>query len=136
MATPTVIQGRLLKVYINDVVLENQLDSTIDIQSDMDETTSKNSGSWKTYLPSWIGGTASVSAYLKWDSVVEGASQALGYVKNGTLITIMFSTEVTGDKSYSANAYVSSWSMSAAKDGISQLTFNYQITGEVTEATV
>lgn len=136
MASTGIIQGRLMKVNIGGVVLDDQLDTNISVSADMDEITTKlSTGQWKEFLPSFKGATASASGYVSFDAT-EGISEAFAAITAGTALTFLLSTGVTGDTTYSASAYLTTWNVDAPKDGIMGFSFDYQITGAITEGTV
>jgi hypothetical protein len=135
MPTTGIIQGRLMKVNIGGVVLDDQLDTNISMTSDMDEVTTKNSGNYKAFLPSFVGATASASGYISFDAV-EGISEAFAAIKAGTPLTFLLSTGVTGDATFTSSAFLTTWNVDFPKDGIAGFSFDYQFTGEPIEGVV
>lgn len=136
MATSGIVQGRLVKLYLDTVVIDDQLDCSLTISSDMDEVTTKlSTAQWKEFLPSFKGATGSVSGYISFDAT-EQVTQAVADITAGTQVALLFSTAVTGDATWAANAYTSNVDIQFPKDGPATFSFDYQITGAITESTV
>jgi predicted secreted protein len=54
----------------------------------------------------------------------------------GTAVTVMFSTEVSGDKKYSGSAYITDIGIDAADDDNAVFDVSFEGTGALTEGTV
>ena len=135
MATTGKVQGRLFKIVIDGTAIEDQIDGTIDLTRDMDEATTKDSASTaKEFLPSYLSGTCSASGYLDFGQS-EGGVAGFDDIVAGTAIVVEFTTEVSGDTGFSASGYVTSWSLSAPLQGVSEWSMSYQLTGAITKTT-
>lgn len=134
--TTGIIRGRLVKVNINSVALDDQMDSEITITSEMNDTTTKQStAQWREFLPSYKSATGSCSGYISFDAT-EGISQAFADIVAGTALTVLFTTGTTSDTTYSASGYLTTWSLSFPMEGVAAYSFDYQITGAITEGAV
>lgn len=130
-----IIQGRILKVFINTVELDNQLDSSFTLTMDTSETTTKqNTGKAKTFQTDFYTGTGNCSGYVSFDAT-EGLTQAISDLKTGDAVTILWDTETTGNATYSSSVLVTSVNVTAPKDGPMAYSFDWQFTGQFTEAT-
>ncbi len=131
--TAGVIRGRIMKLFIGGVVLEDQLDSSLELTRDIDETTTKDSGEAKTFDFGRYTGTGTVSGYLAFDAT-EGVTQSIADLTGGTTVTLLYDTETTGNATYSASALISNVSVTFPNEGIATFSFSYQFSGAFTES--
>lgn len=136
MATSGQIQGRLVTVLVNSTALDDQMDSEISIELELDDATTKlSTNQWREFLPSYKSATGSCQGNISWDAT-EGVSEAFSDITTPTLITVLFSTEVSGDTTYAASAYMTNWTLSFPTSGMATYSYSYQLTGAITEGSV
>jgi len=139
MATSGVINSTLLRVYVGSTAVACAVDATLSFTRDLRDATCKDSGSWRDILPGRISGTISTSGLYKDDSapVDGGAVDIYDDLIAGTNVTVLFSTEVTGDTRWSAPAYVTQWELNSAgsEDNVTY-SATFEISGTVTKETV
>lgn len=131
--TAGVIRGRIMKLFIGTAVLEDQLDSTLELTRDVDETTTKDSGEAKTFDYGRYTGTGTVSGYLAFDAT-EGVTQAIADLKDGTSVVLLWDTETSLNATYSSSALITNASVTFPNEGIATYSFSYQFTGAFTES--
>lgn len=133
--TAGVIRGRILKLYIDTVVLEDQLDTSFTLTADIDETTTKDTaGDTKTFDYGRYSGTGSVSGRVAFDAT-EGVTQALATITSGSTVVLLWDTGTSGNATYSSTALMTSANINFPSEGIADYSFDFQFSGAFTEST-
>lgn len=144
MPTTGIVNAKLLTFYKGvgsptpvQTAIACATEATINFEKEMRETTCKESGDNRTYLPSFTNMTGSFSGLFAYDATNYNAEDIYDDLAAGTLITVRFSTQVTGDTYWQASAYVTSLSISSGQNG-ENVTYsgNLQFTGAITKAVV
>jgi predicted secreted protein len=144
MATTGPVNGTLISIY-KDVSgtlkkIANATSNSLDISKDMIDVTSKDSAGAKEFIAGEYGYTLNVEAIFEDDSSV-GAGQ-ISYkdlvidLLAGTLVTIVMTSNVTGDEKYTGSAFFSSLSLSAPNNDKATWTGTLQGSGALTLGTV
>ena len=144
MATTGPVNGTLIRIY-KDVSgtlkkIANATSNSLDISKDMIDVTSKDSAGAKEFIAGEYGYTLNVEAIFEDDSSV-GAGQ-ISYkdlvtdLLAGTLVTIVMTSNVTGDEKYTGSAFFSSLSLSAPNNDKATWTGTLQGSGALTLGTV
>jgi len=143
MATTGITNGTLIAIY-KDVAgtltkIANATSNDFEITKDMIETTNKDSAGAKEYIAGEYGYTMSVEGMFEEDASV-GASiswkEILTDLLAGTSVTIVMTSNVTGDIKLSGAALFSNLSLSAPKNDVTTFTASIQGTGALTVGTV
>lgn len=82
-------RGDILIIRVNSVAIGALVSNQLGITADMLNKTTKDSGGHKEYSPGHRGYTVSVSSLYNPIST-QGFSEAIGYLKAGTVLTIFF----------------------------------------------
>lgn len=141
MATTGIVNAKLLTFYKDVTGTKTAIacatEATINFEKEMRETTCKESGDNRTYLPSFTNATGSFSGLFSFDATNYSAEDVYTDLAAGTSITVRFSTEVSGDIYWQASAFVTSLSISSGQNG-ENVTYsgNLQFTGAITKGTV
>lgn len=134
--TAGIIKGRDVKLFIGSgagVVIDDQLDLTLNIQRDIQEiTTKQSSGQWKEFMYNFKGATGTVSCYTSFDAT-EGVTEAFSYLNDGDTIALTFSTGTAGNAKWTCSALVTEIPYNFPKDGPAGFSINFTVTGAVTE---
>ena len=144
MATTGPVNGTLISIF-KDVSgtlkkIANATSNSLDISKDMIDVTSKDSAGAKEFIAGEYGYTLNVEAIFEDDSSV-GAGQ-MSYkdlvtdLLAGTLLTIVMTSNVTGDEKYTGSAFFSSLSLSAPNNDKATWTGTLQGSGALTLGTV
>ena len=144
MPTTGPVNGTLISIF-KDVSgtlkkIANATSNSLDISKDMIDVTSKDSAGAKEFIAGEYGYTLNVEAIFEDDSSV-GASQ-MSYkdlvtdLLAGTLVTIVMTSNVTGDEKYTGTAFFSSLSLSAPNNDKATWTGTLQGSGALTLGTV
>jgi TP901-1 family phage major tail protein len=144
MATTGPVNGTLISIY-KDVAgalkkIANATSNSIDISKDMIDVTSKDSAGAKEFIAGEYGYTLNVEAIFEDDASVGASQQSFKDLATdllaGTLLTIVMSSNVTGDEKYSGTAFFTSLSLSAPNNDKATWTGTLQGSGALTIGTV
>lgn len=135
--TAGIVNAKLLTFYKTTTAIACATEATISFEKEMRETTCKESGDYRTYLPSFLNATGSFSGLFAFDATNYSAEDIYDDLAAGTSVTIKFSTENSGDTYWSGSAFITSLSISAGNTG-ENATYSggFQFTGTITKGTV
>ena len=139
--TAGIANAKILTIYKNVSSVQTAIacatSASISFEKEMRETTCKESGDYRTYLPSFMNGTMSFSGLFAYDATNYSAEDIYTDLAAGTSITVRFSTENTGDIYWSASGYVTSLSIESGQNG-ENVTYSgsIQLTGTISTGTV
>ncbi len=135
MATAGIIKGRDVKIYFATVVVDDQVDLSLNVSADLLEiTTKQSSGYWKEFTKNLQGATGSVNGYYSMDAT-EGVTQALSDLVAGTSLAVVMKTGVSGDDELAFSAIINSIDLAYPLTGIATFSFAFTVTGAITETT-
>ena len=129
--TTTKIDGQVLKVYIDTVLLGYVTEQSFDISANMIETSNKDSGKFAEFIAGRTTSTLSVSALHQFDAT-EGYKEMFADITAGTSVDVVISNENAGDYEWSATCLISSLSISFPDDDVVSYDMEFQVTGEPT----
>lgn len=144
MATTGPVNGTLISIY-KDVSgslkkIANATSHSFDVSKDMIDVTSKDSAGAKEFIAGEYGYTLNVEAIFEDDASVGASQQSFKDLATdllaGTLLTIVISTNVTGDEKYTGSAFFTSLSLTAPNNDKATWTGTLQGTGALTIGTV
>lgn len=127
MPTAGTVNTTLVKIKTGATVVTCLTDASINFTQDTRDTTCKDSNSWSNALPGKRSWEVSGSGLFAYDAT-NGADTLFTAFKNQTLITVVWGTTVTGDKTYGGTGYLTSLSFSAAGTD-ENTTFEFTIMG-------
>jgi predicted secreted protein len=143
MASTGITNGTLIAIY-KDVAgtltkIANATSNDFSITKDMIETTNKDSAGAKEYIAGEYGYTMSVEGMFEEDASV-GASiswkEILTDLIAGTSVTIVMTSNVTGDIKLSGAAFFSDLNLTAPRNDVATFTASIQGTGALTVGTI
>jgi predicted secreted protein len=143
MASTGITNGTLIAIY-KDVAgtltkIANATSNDFSITKDMIETTNKDSAGAKEYIAGEYGYTMSVEGMFEEDASV-GASiswkEILTDLLAGTSVTIVMTSNVTGDIKLSGAAFFSDLNLTAPRNDVATFTASIQGTGALTVGTI
>lgn len=144
MATTGPVNGTLISIY-KDVSgslkkIANATSHSFDVSKDMIDVTSKDSAGAKEFIAGEYGYTLNVEAIFEDDASVGATQQSFKDLATdllaGTLLTIVISTNVTGDEKYTGTAFFTSLSLTAPNNDKATWTGTLQGSGALTIGTV
>jgi TP901-1 family phage major tail protein len=143
MASTGITNGTLIAIY-KDVAgtltkIANATSNDFSITKDMIETTNKDSAGAKEYIAGEYGYTMSIEGMFEEDASV-GASiswkEILTDLIAGTSVTIVMTSNVTGDIKLSGAAFFSDLNLTAPRNDVATFTASIQGTGALTVGTI
>lgn len=136
MATTGTVLAKNMKVYIGATAVTCQVAASINMSTNMFETTCKDSGANAEFLPGSKNWTISGSGNFRFDATY-GFEEFFAMWDGQTSATAVWQTAVTGDKKYSGTVYLSSLTgNSSGNDEAVTYDFELQGTGALAEATI
>jgi len=135
MATTGIVNGRILRIYVDDAIIDNETECALSVSHTPRTSTNKDDGGWQKTLPGSKSWEASGSGEHEMTTSGENYSTLFGAMIAGTEVKIDFDTAVTGDKKYTGNAQITSLEISSSSE--ENVTFSYTFTGNgaLTEST-
>ena len=115
MATAGLFNGNLLGIYIGGVLVTHALQHSENHSVAMIDVTTKDSAGDEEVLPGVRGSELSASGYFAEDATY-GYEDFFDAKEAGTLLTVLVSSAVTGDVTYTYTAYITSLSRTAEHD--------------------
>jgi hypothetical protein len=143
MASTGITNGTLIAIY-KDVAgtltkIANATSNDFSITKDMIETTNKDSAGAKEYIAGEYGYTMSVEGMFEEDASV-GASiswkEILTDLIAGTSVTIVMTSNVSGDIKLSGAAFFSDLNLTAPQNDVATFAASIQGTGALTVGTI
>jgi TP901-1 family phage major tail protein len=143
MATTGLVNGTLISIY-KDVAgtltkIANATSHSIDISKDMIDVTNKDSAGAKEFIAGEYG-SLNVEGIFEEDASVSTQGQSfkdlLTDLLAGTSVTVVMTTNSTGDQKLTGSAFFSSLSLSAPNNDKATFTGTLQGTGALTIGTV
>lgn len=143
MASTGIINGTLIAIY-KDVAgtltkIANATSNDFSITKDMIETTNKDSAGAKEYIAGEYGYTMSIEGMFEEDGSVGALiswKEILTDLIAGTSVTIVMTSNVTGDIKLSGAAFFSDLNLTAPKNDVTTFTASIQGTGALTVGTI
>lgn len=133
MPTTGTVLGKNLLVYTGTtpVVISCQGAGTLNMESDTTAAVCKDSGAWAEELPGRISWSIEISEALLAFDATNGINALVDAFRNRTVVTVYFSTGVTGDKRWKGSAYVTNLTVNAPIDGAASYNVTFSGKGEL-----
>jgi predicted secreted protein len=144
MPTSNPVNGTLIAIY-KDVSgtltkIANATSNDFDITKDMIDITNKDSAGWKEFLVGEGGFTMQIEGMFEEDTSVGAGGLSwkdlMTDLLAGTSVTVVMTSQVTGDQKLSGSAFFSNLTLSAPQNAVSTFSASLQGTGALTVGTV
>lgn len=143
MATTGITNGTLIAIYkdISGTLtkIANATSNDFTITKDMIETTNKDSAGAKEYIAGEYGFTMSVEGMFEEDASVGALiswKEMITDLLAGTIVTIVMTSNVTGDIKLSGSALFNDLKLTAPQNAVSTFTASIQGTSALTVSTI
>lgn len=143
MATTGITNGTLIAIYkdISGTLtkIANATSNDFTITKDMIETTNKDSAGAKEYIAGEYGYTMSVEGMFEEDGSVGALiswKEIMTDLLAGTSVTIVMTSNVTGDLKLSGSAFFNDLKLTAPQNAVSTFTASIQGSGALTVSTI
>lgn len=134
MATAGIPSGTLIGLYVGATKVGNLTANGFSVNIQTRETTNKDTGGWDTFLASNGTWTMDAEGFFAEDATY-GYEDLYDALVAKTAVTIMTSSEVTGDKTYTGSAIITSLERSHPDKENVTFSVSFQGTGSLTKAT-
>lgn len=137
MPTTGAINTTLLKFYKTDgTPIAEQTGASMSFSHEPRKGSSKDAGGWEKFLEGMRGAEGSCDGLYAYDHTY-GADALFDSLVNRTTLNFMFTTNVTGDKKYTATCYITKLDLnSSGQEDTATYTASFKVTGSVVKATV
>jgi len=135
MATIGTVNGTIIAIYIGAVKIDKQLDASLSISHDPRTGINKDSGGWeetRSGKKSWEMNGESEFAF----DATEGFDDLFDAMIAGTEVTVKFSTEISGDTSYSGVAQITKLESSPGVEEDVKYSYSFKGNGAISKATI
>ena len=143
MASTGITNGTLIAIYkdISGTLtkIANATSNDFSITKDMIETTNKDSAGWKEFITGEAGYTMSIEGMFEEDASVGALiswKEILTDLIAGTSVTIVMTSNVSGDIKLSGSAFFSDLNLTAPNNDVTTFTASIQGTGALTVGTI
>lgn len=135
MPTTGHINGTLLVVEAAGQKITGSTNFSLNLSHATREATNKDSGGFEESLEGLRNGTIDGEGLYSFDGVYN-FEELFALYNNRTKLTVFFTTQVTGDIGYQADAFLTELSADAGTEETTTLSFSFQLTGTITESTI
>ena len=135
MATTGILKHDDLYVLVNSTKFDHLTSITFSVNQETIDITSMDSSGWRDLTVADKNWSLSVEAMYAMDAT-EGADEAYDDLVAGTSVTLLVTSEVTGDTTYTGSAVVTSWSVNPSKGSAVTASISFEGTGAITKGTV
>lgn len=135
MATTGTFNGKLIGVYIDDVLIGCATSGTLRIEAESIDATCKDSDAWGSSIAGRRSWSMDVDALVKYDAT-EGLEQSIDNILADATVTLKWSTEVTGDVYYTGTAITTSVEINAPNNEVASWSVSFAGQGAITKGTV
>jgi TP901-1 family phage major tail protein len=134
MASTGKNNGTLIALYKDGVKVTHSTNTSLDISEDIIDVTTKDSSGWKESIPGLRSASGSGDFLFSEDGAVN-FEDFFDEINTRSSFTALWSTAVTGDKTYTGTAYITSISLSGGVEDAMTYNIAFEITGAVTKGT-
>jgi len=130
------MDGKNILLIIGSATVVGQISGGLAAAADMlDATTKDSTAGAKEYIGGETGWTISVEGLYD-PAAAEGVSEALGYLKAGTVVTIKYGQTGSGETYFTGSALISGVNLDGPKNDLASYSLELQGSAVLTEATV
>jgi predicted secreted protein len=135
MPTTGTVNGRLIKIFTDDVAVTCLTNATIEMTMEPRESTCKDdSGNAASFLAGRTSWTMGGEGKFAFDSA-NGFSELYAFWLAGTEVDVSFQSTVAGDKGYEGSGFITSLSADTPDNEDSTFSFTIQGSGALSEFT-
>ena len=132
-----IFNGTNLGVYIGGTLIAAATDCSLSLNMETIDITTKDSAGYRELLGGLRSGSVSVSGLIDYqDASNKDVTDLYDAWEGRTELTLKFSSEVVGDESYTASGFLTSLEQSGGTEDTATYSATFELTGEVTEATI
>jgi TP901-1 family phage major tail protein len=142
MATPGLVNGTLVALWKDisgtPTKVANLTSTDFELTRDTIDATNKDGGQYKEFLVGLAGWTMNAEGIFEEDASASGVSakDLLDDVVAGTAVTVVMTSNVSGDLKVTGSAVITSFSWNAPVNDVSTFSVSLQGSGSLTIGTV
>jgi predicted secreted protein len=142
MATTGVINGTLFAVYAAGTKVAYATSASISMNHNLRDTSTKDSAGWRDQMEGqrdWEVSVEGMLIFVESGGAITGLTMDelySSYIATRTEFTLMFSTEVSGDKRWTGQAWMTSLSADTPNEDSSTWSASFSGTGALTQEAV
>lgn len=131
MATTGKVKGNSIGIYVGGSLIACATNANLDLSYESIDATCKDNDGQKQVLLGQKGMTFSCDGLIQYDATY-GVEDLQAVFNAGTAVTVMWSTEVTGDYRYSASCYMMSLSETGGLNEVGTWSATFESDGAIT----
>jgi len=132
-----IFNGTNLGVYIGGTLIAAATDCSLSLNMETIDITTKDSAGYRELLGGLRSGSISVSGLIDYqDGANQDVTDLYDAWEGRTALTLKFSSEITGDESYTATGFLTSLEQSGGTEDTATYSATFELSGEVTDATI
>jgi len=137
MATPGIVNGTDLRIYMNGVAIGHATTCSLDLTRETRETLTKDApgGGWATAEVGRKSATLSTDGMFSYDTTNKKFSDLFTAFDNGTLLLLRFTTDENGDKYWQGSGYITSLNLSAPVEDNTTYSATFTVNGAIVTGT-
>ena len=127
------VNGTIQRIYVDDEVIDGELEATISFSQSVRSSVNKDDGGWEKSLPGTKSWEASGSAEFAKDAANNPFTALFAAWVAGTEVKVDFTTGVTGQKMYTGDCQITSIEQSASAEETVTFSYSFKGNGAVAE---
>ena len=132
-----IFNGTNLGVYISDTLIAAAQDVSLSLSMETIDITTKDSAGYRELLAGLRSGSMSCNGLIDYvDASNKDVTDLYAAWEARTELTLKFSSEITGDTSFTANGFLTSLEQSGGTEDTATYSATFELTGEVTDAVI
>ena len=132
-----IFNGTNLGVYISDTLIAAAQDVSLSLSMETIDITTKDSAGYRELLAGLRSGSMSCNGLIDYvDASNKDVTDLYAAWEARTELTLKFSSEITGDTSFTASGFLTSLEQSGGTEDTATYSATFELTGQVTDAVI
>jgi len=132
-----IFNGTNLGVYISDTLIAAAQDVSLSLSMETIDITTKDSAGYRELLAGLRSGSMSCNGLIDYaDASNKDVTDLYAAWEGRTKLTLKFSSEITGDTSFTVDGFLTSLEQSGGTEDTATYSATFELTGEVTDAVI
>jgi TP901-1 family phage major tail protein len=131
MATTGVLNGSDMIFYLDGTAFGSSTSHSINVTMATGDVTVKDNAGWRSKLEGMREWSGSAEGFVAWDDDFH-AGEIFAYITSRTAITLIFSTDVTGDYYFTGSCYITGFDVTAPMEENTTMSLTFEGAGELT----
>ena len=132
-----IFNGTNLGVYIGGTLIAAAQDVSLSLSMETIDITTKDSAGYRELLAGLRSGSMSCNGLIDYvDASNKDVTDLYGAWEARTELTLKFSSEITGDTSFTASGFLTSLEQSGGTEDTATYSATFELTGQVTDAVI